>query len=169
MKRIYSGIAGLILLLAVSSCSIIDSKGELLFGEDFSKANYEEGSWEIKDDVLVAYEDMVLWATGEFENFELSFEFKNEVGTNSGIIIYCTDKDNWIPNSVEVQIADDHGEKWGTSRLDYQCGAIFGHLPANEQKVVNTPFAELPTKGAIGFQGKHGDASISYRNVRIKQ
>ena len=216
MKNFILGLGALSMMLAFSSCS----SWEPLFGDDFSQAIYEEGSWEIKDDVLVAYEDMVLWATGEYENYELSFEFKNEEGTNSGIIIYCTDMDNWIPNSVEIQIADDHSEKWGESRKDFQCGAIFGHLPAMEQKVVNppgewnemkiscmgqmievelngqvvtvmdmsewtsgttnpdgseipswlpTPFAELPTKGHIGFQGKHGDSSISFRNVKIKQ
>jgi hypothetical protein len=220
MKKFYSGLIGIIVFMAFGACSIINQQGELLFGEDFSQAIYEEGSWEIIGDVLVAHEDKVLWATGEYENFELSFEFKNETGTNSGIIVYCTNKEDWIPNSVEIQIADDHGEKWGTSRKDYQCGAVFGHLPANEQKVVNlpgewnqmklscqgqlievelngkkvnsmdmtqwtsgtinpdgseipswlpTPFAELPTIGAIGFQGKHGDSSISFRNVRIRQ
>lgn len=220
MKKIYPGLMGMILLLAFTACSTFNQQGELLFDEDFSQAIYEEGSWEIMEDVLVAHEDKVLWATGEYENFELSFEFKNETGTNSGIIVYCTNMEDWIPNSVEIQIADDHGEKWGTSRKDYQCGAVFGHLPANEQKVVNlpgewnqmklsckgqlievelngkmvnsmdmaewtsgtinpdgseipswlpTPFAELPTKGAIGFQGKHGDSSISFRNVRINQ
>jgi hypothetical protein len=220
MKKFYPGLMGMILFLAFNACSTFNQQGELLFGEDFSQAIYEEGSWEIMEDVLVAHEDMVLWATGEYENFELSFEFKNETGTNSGIIVYCTNMEDWIPNSVEIQIADDHGEKWGTSRKDYQCGAVFGHLPANEQKVVNlpgewnqmklscqgqlievelngkkvnsmdmtqwtsgtinpdgseipswlpTPFAELPTKGAIGFQGKHGDSSISFRNVRIRQ
>ena len=220
MKKFYPGLIGMILFLAFAACSTTNKQGELIFGEDFSQAIYEEGSWEIKEDVLVAHEDMVLWATGEYENFELSFEFKNETGTNSGIIVYCTNMEDWIPNSVEIQIADDHGEKWGTSRKDYQCGAVFGHLPANEQKVVNlagewnqmklsckgqlievelngkmvnsmdmaewtsgtinpdgseipswlpTPFAELPTKGAIGFQGKHGDSSISFRNVRIRQ
>ena len=220
MKKIYPGLMGMILLLAFTACSTFNQQGELLFDEDFSQAIYEEGSWEIMEDVLVAHEDKVLWATGEYENFELSFEFKNETGTNSGIIVYCTNMEDWIPNSVEIQIADDHGEKWGTSRKDYQCGAVFGHLPANEQKVVNlpgewnqmklsckgqlievelngkmvnsmdmaewtsgtinpdgseipswlpTPFAELSTIGAIGFQGKHGDSSISFRNVRIRQ
>lgn len=201
-----------------SSCS--GDKGNPIFGEDLSLAIFDEGSWEIRDNVLVALEDKVVWAPGEYENFQLSFEFMNEEGTNSGIIVYCTDKDNWIPNSVEIQIADDHSEKWGTERLDYQCGAVFGHLPAKEQKVVNppgewnsmeihclgqiievvlngkavnrmdmaewtsgttnpdgseipswlpTPFAELPTKGAIGFQGKHGESSVSFRNVMIRE
>ena len=31
-----------------------------------------------------------------------------------------------------------------------------------------TPFAELPTSGSIGFQGKHGNSSITFRNVRIR-
>jgi hypothetical protein len=30
-----------------------------------------------------------------------------------------------------------------------------------------TPFADLPTKGYIGLQGKHGEATIYFRNVKI--
>jgi len=119
MKHIYQGFLGIILLLAISACSTKNQSGKLLLGEDFGLAIYEEGSWEIREDVLVAHEDQVLWATGEFENFKLRFEFKNEAGTNSGIIVYCTNKENWIPNSVEIQIADDHSEQWGNARKDY--------------------------------------------------
>ena len=206
----------LLISFAFTGCG---QEGDPLFGEDYSLAKFEEGSWVIKEDLLVALEDRVVWAPWEYENFKLSFEFMNEEGTNSGIIVYCTDKENWIPNSVEIQIADDYG-KWEKERTDFQCGAIFGHLPANEQKVVNppgewnnmeitckgqmievvlngkkvtsmdmsewtsgtvnpdgteipswlpTPFAELPTKGSIGFQGKHGDSSITFRNVRISK
>lgn len=219
MKNTFRIFWGVMVLLAFAACSTQNQPGKLLLGEDFSQAMYEEGSWEIREDVLVAHEDQVLWATGTYENFELSFEFKNEEGTNSGIIVYCTDRENWIPNSVEIQIADDHSDQWGTARKDYQCGAIFGHLPATEQKVVRlpgewnqmtiscqgqlievelngkqvnsmnmaewtsgttnpdgseipswlpTPFAELPTRGFIGFQGKHGDSSVSFRNIRIR-
>ena len=208
----------LLLLFVSFACSTNTRDGKLLFGEDFSLADYEEESWEVKEDLLVALEDRVVWAPGEYENFQLEFEFMNEAGTNSGIIVYCTDRENWIPNSVEIQIADDYG-KWESERKDYQCGAIFGHHPANEQKVVlppgewnkmkvtckdqlievelngkkvttmdmtewisgthnpdgseipswlPTPFAELPTSGSIGFQGKHGNSSITFRNVRIR-
>ena len=199
------------------ACSNTESNWDLLFGEGFSQATYDAGSWEIQDNVLIALEDKVIWAPGEYENFVLEFEFKNEVGTNSGIIVYCTDEKEWVPNSVEIQIADDYCEKWGEERKDFQCGAIFGHLPANEQKVVKKPgewnkfqitckgqlidvvlngkkvtsmdmaewtsgttnpdgseipawlprpFAELPTKGSIGIQGKHGDSAISFKNIR---
>jgi hypothetical protein len=210
---------GFLLLFASFTSSTCAQDGKLLFGEDYSLADFEKGSWEIQGDLLVALEDRVVWAPGEYENFSLKFEFMNEDGTNSGIIVSCTNRENWIPNSVEIQIADDYG-KWASERKDYQCGAIFGHLPANEQKVVNppgewnqmevtckgqlikvvlngkkvttmdmsewtsgttnpdgseipswlpTPFAELLTKGSIGFQGKHGDSSITFRNVRIKE
>jgi hypothetical protein len=219
MKHLNIVLTSLLLLFASFTFTTCTSEGKLLFGEDFSLAEFETGSWEIRGDLLVALEDRVVWAPGEYENFELSFEFLNEEGTNSGIIVYCTHRENWIPNSVEIQIADDYG-KWENERKDFQCGAIFGHLPANEQKVVNppgewnqmeitcqgqlievvlngkkvttmdmsewtsgtvnpdgteipswlpTPFAELPTKGSIGFQGKHGDSSITFRNVRIKE
>ena len=191
-----------------------------LFGKDLSRANYDKNCWKVQDGVLTASEDKVIWAEGDYENFSLDLEFKTAVGTNSGIIVYCTDSGNWIPSSVEIQIADDYCQKWGTASKDWQCGAIFGHLAANEQKVVKKPgewnrmgvtckgkiievvlngkkittmdmgkwtsgklnpdgseipnwlpkpFAELPTRGMIGLQGKHGDATIWFRDVKIKQ
>jgi hypothetical protein len=218
MKHLNIVIISLFMLFASYACSTNVQDGKLLFGENYSLADFEEGSWEVKEDLLVALEDKVVWAPGTYENFQLEFEFMNETGTNSGIIVYCTDQENWIPNSVEIQIADDYG-KWESERKDYQCGAIFGHLPASEQKVVlppgewnkmkitckgqlievvlngkkvttmdmsdwtsgttnpdgseipswlPTPFAQLPTSGSIGFQGKHGDSSVTFRNVRIR-
>ena len=219
MKRNLLLVLSLFFAFGLYFSSEAASKWKPLFGEDNASAKFDKGSWKLEGDILTAYEDKVIWAEGAYENFILELEFKNEVGTNSGIIIYCTDEENWIPNSVEIQIADDYCEKWGDARKDYQCGAIFGHLPAKEQQVVNQPgewnqfkirckgkqievtlngkkvttmdmskwtsgklnpdgsdipswlpkpFAELPTKGSIGFQGKHGDSKVSFRNIRIK-
>jgi hypothetical protein len=58
-----------------------------------------------------------------------------EEGTNSGVIVYCNNIEDWIPNSVEIQIADDFSEKWASSPKTWQCGAIFGHLPAKKSMV----------------------------------
>ena len=33
-------------------------------------------------------------------------------GTNSGVIVHCSNPKRWIPNSIEVQIADDTHPKW---------------------------------------------------------
>ena len=35
------------------------------------------------------------------------------------------------------------------------------------QRVGSKPLAELPTRGRIGFQGKHGGAPIFFRNIKI--
>lgn len=190
-----------------------------LFTSDFSNANKPDGVWTVEEGVLTASEDQAIWTKGSHENFVLDLEFKNASGTNSGVIVYCTDMKNWIPNSVEIQIADDYHEKWGKADKSWQCAAIFGHLPASKRVVkkpgewnrftitckgqhitviqngvkvtemdmskwtsatenpdgskipswLNRPFAELATKGHIGLQGKHGDATIWFRNMRIKE
>jgi hypothetical protein len=190
-----------------------------LFGTDFSEALYDKDAWTVADGVLTASRDQCIWSTKEYENFILELEFRNEHETNSGVIVYCTNRDNWPPNAVEIQIADDYCEKWANSPLDCQCGAIFAHLAASKQKTVRRPgewnsmkitckgkiitvvlngkkvtrmdmnkwtsgtvnpdgskipdfepqiFAEMPTKGYIGLQGKHGSATVWFRNIRIK-
>jgi hypothetical protein len=210
MNRIF-----LIFLLAVLySCQ---PKWEPLFNEDLSNALDDKGVWFYKDDVLSASEDACIFTKTEYENFIIDLEFKNEQGTNSGVIVYCTDRQNWIPNSVEIQIGDDYYFKDKGWVPNYMCGGIFGHLApsstlvkkAGEWNHMNircegqhiavklngevsaemdmalwtsgtknpdgsaipswlpTPFAELPTKGYIGLQGKHGEANIFFRNVKI--
>jgi hypothetical protein len=190
-----------------------------LFTNDLSNANYPEGVWSIEDGVITATEDQCLWTQKEYENFILELEFKTAEGTNSGVIVYCTDTANWIPNSVEIQIADDFAKQWAEADKTWQCAAIFGHLAAKESRVKKpgewnkmivackdkiihvvlngstvtemnmslwtsgtknpdgtdipswliTPFAELATKGKIGFQGKHAGAPIWFRNIKIKE
>ena len=202
-------------ILALSSSQ--QSDWQPLFDNDLSNALDEKGVWYNKGDVLTASEDACIFTTLEYENFVIDLEFKNEKGTNSGVIVYCTNRQDWIPNSVEVQIADDFyfmEEDW---ELNFMCGGVFGHLPPTSTLVkkvgewnhmnircegqqitiklngvvsaemdmtqwtsgtinpdgseipswLPTPFAELPTKGYIGLQGKHGEANIYFRNVKI--
>jgi len=205
-------------VLLFSSCSSKE-QWKPLFGENLSDATFDPAVWILEDGVLSAVEDDFIWTKTEYENFELDLEFKTDEGTNSGVIVYCSDLSNWVANSVEVQIADDHSEVWGLENSYQKCGAIYGHLPPVEQKIVNkpgewnsmrvtcrgqhivvvlngfevsnmdmsqwtsgtenpdgtaippwlpTPFAELPTKGYIGLQGKHGQALIWFRNLNIR-
>ena len=190
-----------------------------LFDDDLSNATFKEGVWTSTNGVLTASEDECIWTVDDYDNFVLDLEFKTAEGTNSGVIVYCTNTENWIPNSVEIQIADDYAEQWAKADKTWQCGAIFGHLAASESRVkkpgewnkmrvtckgqditvelngkvvtemnmalwksgtknpdgsdipswLSTPFAELPTKGKIGLQGKHAGAPIWFRNVRIQR
>ena len=218
------------IFLCIMSCACIctlsfgqTKKGKTvpLFTPDLSNAEYDKTVWTAdKQGVITASADKVIWSTKEYENFELTLEFKNESCTNSGVIIYCSNKQDWIPNSVEIQIADDYCEKWTNVPPYALCGAVYGHLSPsqrglvkktgiwNKMKIIakgknvvvvlngekiidmdmnrwtsdkinpdgseipsqtSKPYAELSTKGYIGFQGKHGEAAIRFRNIKIKE
>ncbi len=196
------------------------SKGwEDLLKADLSNAEFPKGVWFFKDGELTATQDQNLWTKKEYDNFIVDLEFKTAEGTNSGVIVYCSDTKNWIPNSVEIQIADDHSPKWAKKSKNWQCAAIFGHLAASKSMVkkpgawnrytitcqdkmiyvmlngvqttvmdmskwihqtrnpdgtpvppwLKVPKAKLPTKGRIGFQGKHAGAPIWFRNIKVKE
>lgn len=208
------------LLFASTTCTNSTKGFEPLFEDDLSNADFNKEVWSYSDGILTATADEAIWTVNEFENFILDIEFKNDINTNSGVIIYCPDKTNWIPTSIEIQIADDHHEFWQSLPENVRCGSIFGHMGANEQLVVYKPglwnraiitakgqkidvelngkhivsanladwtsgtknpdgtnipewlpipYADLQTKGFIGFQGKHGDSNIWFRNIKIKQ
>ncbi len=207
-------------LFVSATCPNLDKGFRPLFEDDLSNADCNKEVWNYTDGILTATADEAIWTVNEYGNFILDIEFKNDVNTNSGIIIYCPDKTNWIPTSIEIQIADDHHEFWQSLPENVRCGSIFGHMGANEQLVVHKPglwnraiitakgqkidielngkhivnanladwifgtknpdgtdipewlpkpYADLQTKGFIGFQGKHGDSNIWFRNIRIKQ
>lgn len=112
-----------------------ENEWSALFADDLSNAIAPEGIWTFEDGILTASEDQNIWSKKVYDNFVVDLEFKTADGTNSGVIVYCSDTDNWIPNSIEVQIADDYAEKWANSPKTWQCGAIFGHNPASKSAV----------------------------------
>jgi len=109
-----------------------------LLAADLSNAIYPKGVWSFTDGVLTATRDINLWSKKQYEDFVIDLEFKNAKGTNSGVIVHCSDTRRWIPNSVEIQIADDYAAKWAKAPKTWQCGAIFGHLAVGK-RVVKKP------------------------------
>ena len=114
-------------------------KWKPLFGNNLEDATYNPEVWSMKDGVLSATKDESIWTKTQYENFELDLEFKTDEGTNSGVVVYCTDINDWIPNSVEIQIADDYCEKWANDQPYARSAAIYGHLPAKRDRVVKRP------------------------------
>jgi hypothetical protein len=106
-----------------------------LFANDLSDALVPEGIWSFENGILTATEDQAIWTTRDYDNFILDLEFQTAPGTNSGVIVYCSDVDDWIPNSVEIQIADDSAEQWSSAPPTWHCGAIFGHLAPTKSMV----------------------------------
>ncbi len=124
-----------------------------LFAADLSDAVYPEGVWLFDDGILTADEDQAIWTQRDYDNFVLDLEFKTAASTNSGVIVYCSDIQNWIPNSLEIQIADDFAEQWASQPATWHCGAIFGHL--------------APTKTMVKPAGEWNRFVITCRNQNI--
>lgn len=96
-----------------------------LFGDKLENAEYDPEIWSIDDEGLLrATKDEVIWAKDKYEDYSLDFEFKTTEKANSGVVIECSDKANWIPNSFEVQIYDSYGRDVDMS----DCGAIYGRV-----------------------------------------
>ena len=191
-----------------------------LFDLDLSNAEFERGVWFVNDEGdLTANKDSAIWSNRDFQNFILDFEYKLDPGANSGCLIYCTDRKNWIPGTVEVQLLDDNAVQPGAMRGTERNGGLYGHLapkvnnakPAGEwnrmtvwasgrriRVAVNgeitvdanladwkdakknpdgstipswlsIPWSQIPTRGRIGFQGRHGKAAPYFRFIRVKE
>lgn len=225
--------AALLLALPAAACASApvvpaqghpDSAGQgwaPLFADDLSNTTLADadkgkawvleapGTW--RSDV-----DKMIFTKEAYENFVLDLEFKLAPGTNGGVILFCSDTNNWVPNSIEVQVADDSDPKWNAEAYT-RCGAFYGRqkptkflvkkpgewnrytlvvvgtkvqVRLNGEEVNRFDLADfkdakqnpegttakpwlskapagLPAKGRIGLQGKHGNASVWYRNVRI--
>jgi hypothetical protein len=99
-----------------------------LFAPDLSNAVFPAGVWSWKDGELTPKDkDEAIWSKKEYENFILDLEFDLDPAANSGVFVYNTDMQNWIPNTVEIQILDDPAPKWANIPPNWKCGGIFGH------------------------------------------
>lgn len=138
LNIIIRAISTALLLVFFISCS---SKSDFvpLFNDDLSNADYDKSVWKYENGMLTANADKSIWTKEHYENFVLDLEFKLDNNTNSGVVIYCTDKEQWIPNSIEIQISDDHHPDWQSYPENWRCGSIYGHKGANEQMVVKKP------------------------------
>jgi 3-keto-disaccharide hydrolase len=106
-----------------------------LFKNDLSNALFPNGVWTLSDGVFTASKDEALWSEKAYDDFILDLDFKNADGTNSGVIVHASDMKEWIPHSIEIQIADDYSEEWSKAPASWQCAAVFGHQPASKHVV----------------------------------
>lgn len=106
-----------------------------LFNKDLSNAIFPKGVWTVADGIITASKDEALWSEKAYDNFILDLEFKNADSTNSGVIVHASDINDWIPHSVEIQIADDYSTEWSRAPADWQCAAVFGHQPVTKRTV----------------------------------
>jgi photosystem II stability/assembly factor-like uncharacterized protein len=123
-----------------------------LYAPDLSNTIHPAGIWSNTDGVLTATEDQCLWSKEQYKDFVLDLEFMCADGTNSGVIFHCSNPNDWIPNSVEVQIADDFAPQWANADPTWRCGAVFGHLAATRSAVKRPGEWNHYTITAVGRQ-----------------
>jgi hypothetical protein len=125
-----------------------------LFATDLSNAQAPEGVWAWKNGELTPKDkDEVIWTKKEYENFILDLEFNLEPAANSGVLVYCSDLGNWIPNTLEIQLLDDGAPKWANIPPNWKCGGIFGH--------------SVPLKSAVKKPGEWNRMTIRCQGPRI--
>ena len=101
----------------------------LLGGRLEDSADFEKGVWTLSGDgILTASKDSSLWFKGDYSDFALDLEYKLDPAANSGVIIYASDVNDWIPNSVEVQLLDDYADKWKNDPPRLKNGSLYGHV-----------------------------------------
>jgi hypothetical protein len=108
---------------------------ENLFGTNLSNAIYNPAIWKDSNGVITAYKDECIWSKVQYDDFILDLDFQTADGTNSGVIVHATEIVEWIPHSVEIQIADDYSKEWSKADPTWQCAAIFGHKAATNKSL----------------------------------
>lgn len=134
--------------------STIDPGYQPLFDTTLVNAIYPTGIWSMTNGNPPATEDQCIWTKQQYDDFVLDLEFKTAEGTNSGVIVHSTNTDNWIPNSVEIQIADDYSPN-GRRRRRL---AVWGHLRspggyAQRRENVRANGTATPSPAATGRSG----------------
>ncbi len=94
-----------------------------LIANNLANVNIPVGSWELKDDVLVAKTHDTLWTKESYDNFILDLEFKVAKESNSGVFLRSGNTKDAL-SALEVQVHDsEDGALYG------MVGAIYNALP----------------------------------------
>lgn len=94
-----------------------------LFHSDLSDAQLKPGSWVWQNDILSAKGGGHLWTQDTYGDFALSFDFKCEEGSDSGIYLRTSDRVDVHNQAIEVQILQQP-----TDNEKHRVGAIFDCL-----------------------------------------
>ena len=130
--KLFMPAAGAVALAGCCLCAGGPKFSDVTWADDAFKS----GVWtKDADGVLTASKDDAIWCAGEYENFVLDFDYKLDPAANSGVIIYCSDKANWIPNSLEVQLLDDYSDKWKNDPPRLKNGSLYGHIGPERSSV----------------------------------
>ena len=107
-----------------------------LFAPDLSNALDPADVWTVEEDsTFTASEDEALWTDQSYDDYILDLEVKLAPRANSGVIVHASDMEDWIPNSLEIQIGDDYDSSRTEPPTNTQAGSAFGHVAPTKQMI----------------------------------
>ena len=120
--------AALMLPIAAAAADGANDGWQNLFADDLSNAEFDSAVWsKDAEGCLTATKDVAIWTRDQYGRFELECEYCLEPAANSGILVYCTNPKDWIPNAVEVQLLDNDAPKWKNLDPKQANLSFFGH------------------------------------------
>ncbi len=120
--------AALMLPIAATAADGSGDGWQNLFADDLSNAEFDRTVWsKDAEGCLTATKDVAIWTRDQYGRFELECEYNLEPAANSGILVYCTNPKDWIPNAVEVQLLDNDAPKWKNLDPRQANLSFFGH------------------------------------------
>ena len=131
VKTITTPIWILILSLPLLTAHADEEVRALFNGEDLSGwqgMGGEAKNWGVEDGALIGTggEGAQWLATeAEYDDFDLSLEFKLPEDGNSGVFIRAPREGTPYVDGMEIQLLDDRGEKWKNLNPDQFTGAIY--------------------------------------------
>jgi hypothetical protein len=114
-----------------------------LIESDLSNTIRKPNNWEMNDGVLYATAEKRpefkagggnIWTQEIYNNFVLDLQFKMGENGNSGIFLHTSSIENWLHNSIEIQLLDSYGK---TDIDKNDCGAIYDCLKPKKNVVKN--------------------------------
>lgn len=130
-------------LLVVSFAAPLHAEDNLLAGGDLNKIWETKGNWILDANDVVTLKprsgesgwqryDAYLWLKGDYQDFEIDFEYKVEKKGNSGFYFHVGDVKSPVATGIEVQIYDSHGKAADAKLTDHDSGGIIPGLPPSK-------------------------------------
>ncbi|MBE0537694.1 MAG: DUF1080 domain-containing protein [Phycisphaerae bacterium] len=125
-----------------------EPKAVALITPELSNFEFEGQRWAYEDGIAarVGEGDLHdLWVKGQYGDFILELEYKLASKSNSGILIRCTDKADWINTALEIQLHETgDGTVHGQSAGIYDCMSPDFIEVAHLEATVNEAVTNIP-------------------------
>ena len=155
-------------LLIALPLSVLAEENEIAWAEPLADKKLDQhcttkGNWKLEEGVVTLTPrpgesgwqryDAYLWINGEYQDFEIEFEYKVQKGGNSGFYFHVGDVKEPVATGIEVQIYDSGSKKAGDKLTDHDSGGIIPGLP--------------PTKNAAKPAGEWNKFKITSKGDKL--